>query len=270
MNISTSYQQLSTHIWQVPVDIMRFSEAELTKKPLPDKWSKKEIMGHLVDSARYNLMRFTEVLYSSEPYSFPRYRQADLVRINAYQLQPIDNIALLWQSLNQQILHVMGQVPTESLLKPIIDPDGIQETLGWLFQDYVVHLEHHLTQIFGKNGELIPDSSGLSTRRVSEKEALRLLEAVAPARFETVMQHGPMKVEYYMPVGEDLQQPHDQDELYVIAEGTGMFVNGAERHPFGPGDVLYVPSGVVHRFEDFSEGFATWVIFWGGRRDRSA
>jgi mannose-6-phosphate isomerase-like protein (cupin superfamily) len=49
----------------------------------------------------------------------------------------------------------------------------------------------------------------------------------------------------------------------VVISGTGFFTNGDERHPFKPGDLMFVPAGVVHRFEDFSDDFATWVIFFG-------
>ena len=78
-----------------------------------------------------------------------------------------------------------------------------------------------------------------------------------------VLGHGTMLVEYYAPRGVDTQQPHTRDELYIVIAGTGTFVNGDDRHPFGPGDVLFVPTGVVHRFVDFSDDFATWVIFYG-------
>lgn len=78
-----------------------------------------------------------------------------------------------------------------------------------------------------------------------------------------VLSHGSMIVEYYAPRGTDRQRPHTRDELYVIATGTGTFLNGDTRHPFAPGDVLFVPAGVVHRFEDFADDFATWVIFYG-------
>lgn len=72
-----------------------------------------------------------------------------------------------------------------------------------------------------------------------------------------------LEIEIYQPVGHDPQQPHWCDEVYVIISGTGQFRNADERHPFKPGDLMFVPAGVVHRFEDFSEDFATWVIFFG-------
>lgn len=82
-------------------------------------------------------------------------------------------------------------------------------------------------------------------------------------RFATLLRRGTLSVELYAPQGHDPQTPHKQDELYVIVSGTGEFVNGAEHHPFKPGDVLFVAAGVEHRFMNFSEDFQTWVIFYG-------
>jgi len=59
------------------------------------------------------------------------------------------------------------------------------------------------------------------------------------------------------------QGPHDRDELYVVASGSGTFVRGAERVAFGQGDALFVPAGVEHRFEEFSDDFGTWLVFYG-------
>lgn len=96
-------------------------------------------------------------------------------------------------------------------------------------------------------------------------EAAKLLPEQGPGqlRFATLFQRGSLSVEIYAPQGRDEQQPHRQDELYVIISGTGTFLNDGDRRPFGPGDVLFVPAGVEHRFEEFSEDFQTWVIFYG-------
>ncbi|MBM3567254.1 MAG: cupin domain-containing protein [Alphaproteobacteria bacterium] len=78
------------------------------------------------------------------------------------------------------------------------------------------------------------------------------------------MRHGTMVLRYYAPKGGvDLQTPHEQDEVYIVASGTGWFVNGVNRVPFAPGDVLFAPAGAVHRFEEFTSDFATWVVFYG-------
>jgi len=78
-----------------------------------------------------------------------------------------------------------------------------------------------------------------------------------------MMAHGTLEVEIYAPRGTDPQTPHTKDELYVVMSGTGTFVRGDDQTPFGPGDVLFVPAGMVHRFEGFTDDFAVWVIFWG-------
>lgn len=85
----------------------------------------------------------------------------------------------------------------------------------------------------------------------------------AGARSAPVLHHGSMTVRYYAPQGVDRQTPHDQDELYIIAQGSGWFVNGEDRHRFGPGDMLFAAAGVDHRFEGFTHDFATWVVFYG-------
>ena len=76
-----------------------------------------------------------------------------------------------------------------------------------------------------------------------------------------------MRVELYAPGsnadGRDRQQPHAQDELYVVQRGQATLRIGAEWFDAAPGDVFFVPAGVDHRFERFTPDFATWVIFYG-------
>ena len=82
-------------------------------------------------------------------------------------------------------------------------------------------------------------------------------------RFHYALRHGTMKIGLYAPVGHDTQGPHKQDELYVIAAGSGHFVKGGERKPFKARDVIFVEAGASHRFEDFTPDLAVWVVFWG-------
>lgn len=93
-------------------------------------------------------------------------------------------------------------------------------------------------------------------------QALALLGTSGP-RFATVLEHGTLLVEIYAPRGRDLQQAHTRDEIYVVAEGRGHFRNGPRRHPFGPGDLLFVPAGTEHRFEEFTQDLVVWVVFYG-------
>jgi mannose-6-phosphate isomerase-like protein (cupin superfamily) len=91
------------------------------------------------------------------------------------------------------------------------------------------------------------------------------LHQLAPSgkEFTTLFRHGSLEVEIYKPAGVDKQKPHTRDEIYVVISGNGFFVNGESREPFGPGDFLFAAAGVVHRFEDFTKDFATWVFFYG-------
>ena len=100
-------------------------------------------------------------------------------------------------------------------------------------------------------------------RKATVAEAMELLPGPAGERFAKALGHGNMEVEVYAPRGADPQTPHTRDELYVVVSGSGKFVNGPERHEFGPGDVLFVPAGVEHRFEDFTDDLMLWVVFYG-------
>ena len=81
--------------------------------------------------------------------------------------------------------------------------------------------------------------------------------------FAVAFARGSLSVELYAPRGSDHQTPHTRDELYVVVSGRGELVHGACRDPFGPGDVLFVPAHMEHRFENFTDDFATWVVFHG-------
>ena len=94
-------------------------------------------------------------------------------------------------------------------------------------------------------------------------EALAKLPGPKGERFVSLFRHGTLEVELYAPRGRDPQTPHTRDEVYVVISGSGWFVNGGTREPFAPGDFLFVPAGVEHRFEDFTEDLAVWVMFYG-------
>lgn len=82
-------------------------------------------------------------------------------------------------------------------------------------------------------------------------------------KFANLFTDKTLEIEIYKPEKVDLQQPHKKDEVYVIISGTGTFFNDGIMTDFGPGDLLFVPAGKEHRFENFSEDFSTWVIFYG-------
>lgn len=99
--------------------------------------------------------------------------------------------------------------------------------------------------------------------RVTVEEALSRVPTPEGKRFATVLEHGSLVVEIYAPRGTDPQQPHTRDEAYVVVKGSGEFINGEHRQPFAPGDFLFVPAGIEHRFINFTDDLVVWVIFYG-------
>jgi len=119
----------------------------LEEKITQDKWSKKEIIGHLVDSSIHNLVRFTEINYAKKPYIYRTYNQNDLIKINQYQGMDNDELIQLWFSLNNQIIRLFKTVTEEALEYKIQLNDNSIIDLRFLMTDYVDHLEHHINQI---------------------------------------------------------------------------------------------------------------------------
>ena len=103
---------------------------------------------------------------------------------------------------------------------------------------------------------------------ISPANALDLLSQKKET-FISLFEHGSLQVEMYKPDAVDLQTPHDRDEIYIVASGRGEFLNGGNQVSFGPGDFLFVPAGVEHRFVNFTDDFSTWVFFYGPRGGES-
>ncbi|MFK8006527.1 MAG: DinB family protein [Saprospiraceae bacterium] len=251
-------KRLKTIIEHFSAGILKIKEEDLKAPTAPGKWSKKQILGHLIDSARVNLQRFLEAQHTPTVYIVHRYMQDELVELNDYQNIPTLEIIQLWKSLNQQIANVFDRVPDAELSKRVEIPheDRIKD-LRFIMEDYVAHVEHHMKQILGSLDFEIKKEN----RQVSVEEAMQLLGG--DTRFATVIENGSMIVEIYEPIEKDLQSPHAQDELYVIISGSGEFLNDGKVTEFKTGDVLFVPAGVEHRFEKFTKDFKTWVIFYG-------
>jgi mannose-6-phosphate isomerase-like protein (cupin superfamily) len=115
-------------------------------------------------------------------------------------------------------------------------------------------------------------SNQSSCQRFRLGEALARLPGPQGERSVALFEHGSLVVKLYAPRGSDPQTPHSQDEIYVVAQGTGDFVCNDSRESFEPNDVLFAAAGVEHRFENFSDDFAVWVFFYGpegGEIDRS-
>lgn len=101
------------------------------------------------------------------------------------------------------------------------------------------------------------------TERYTLQAALRAVSQSDDRVYGVLLEHGTLELGFYQPVKVDPQQPHDRDEVYIIQKGSGYFVLGETRQPFESGEALFVRAGAIHRFEDFTEDFAAWVIFYG-------
>src|SRR6266566_1479219 len=95
------------------------------------------------------------------------------------------------------------------------------------------------------------------------REALERLPNPEGKRFNTIFKHGSLLVEIYAPRGVDPQKPHTRDEVYFVACGRGEYVCADTRQEFGPSDLLFAAAGMEHRFENFTDDLAVWVLFYG-------
>jgi hypothetical protein len=138
------------HFDQILVDALprlkQISEAQSAERLSPGKWSRKEILGHLIDSASNNHQRFVRTQLSSEV-SFPGYAQAQWVETQGYQSESWENLIQLWAGFNRHLLHVILHISEEKADNYCAVGESQPVTLRLLAEDYIRHLEHHLAQI---------------------------------------------------------------------------------------------------------------------------
>ena len=124
--------------------LLKIPENEISNKPSPDKWSKKQIIGHLVDSAANNHRRFIAARIESVPIIF--YNQDEWNNLSHYNEIDTRGLIHLWEHYNNLIAHIVRHIPTADLNRKC-RTGASEHTLGFLVTDYVVHLEHHLRQL---------------------------------------------------------------------------------------------------------------------------
>lgn len=142
-------QQLALLLIHVKKQYESLSADELLQYPAPGKWSRQQVLGHLIDSAINNLKRFTDAQILEPPYLVIGYKQNELMVVNHYQGLPLPHLLGLWQSLNQQIIFVVQNIPANKLaygVKPQYNQTGMK-TLEWLICDYMAHMKHHLRNL---------------------------------------------------------------------------------------------------------------------------
>ena len=132
---------------QSSITLAGISESDSKKKSAPGQWSKKEILGHLIDSAANNHQRFVRAQSTAE-LRIPGYEQEVWVATQRYQSESWENLVQLWKSYNHHLLHLISAIPENVLSHHCFIGDNKPVTLEFVIQDYVRHLKHHLEQIF--------------------------------------------------------------------------------------------------------------------------
>jgi hypothetical protein len=147
--IPSAIERLRFAVHTLPGVLSRFSEGESEQRPSPERWTKKEVIGHLIDSASNNHQRFVRGQIAGGQV-FPGYEQEQWVRIQNYQTTRWDDLIDLWRAYNSHLLHIAECMSEDGKRATCRVGDGNEVTLAGLFVDYVEHLEHHLQKMLGQ------------------------------------------------------------------------------------------------------------------------
>jgi hypothetical protein len=145
--MTNAAEELNGVLSQTLPKLRALSEQEVMRSRGAGKWVRKEILGHLIDSAVNNHQRFVRAQMTRQ-LVWPGYEQDHWVAVQKYRERPWAEVVSLWEQMNRHLAHVMANVPAERLGTKCVIGDGDPVTLEWLMSDYVRHLRHHLDQIF--------------------------------------------------------------------------------------------------------------------------
>ena len=143
--IETALKRLEYLCTIIPKLLSEIEEPYLSLKVAPEKWSKKEIIGHLIDSATNNHHRFVQIQFENQlliPYDQNKWNES-----NFYQQIEGKQIIDFWTIYNKHLIEIIKRITPENLLKEFRTIDNKRLTLSFLINDYVEHLEHHLRQV---------------------------------------------------------------------------------------------------------------------------
>jgi hypothetical protein len=155
MQALTSLRDLLQH---VPGRLEKLSNGTAESKLTPSTWSPKEELGHLLDSAANNHQRIVRAQLEDSP-AMPGYEQNRWVAVHAYQRRDWGELIGVWQALNRQLLAATEAVPESGWSRTLTVAGSEPQTLRFVFEDYLVHMAHHLQHIGIETGDIASNTS---------------------------------------------------------------------------------------------------------------
>jgi hypothetical protein len=146
--MNTTADRLARILAATPLRLADVSDADASQPPAPGHWSKKQILGHLIDSASNNHQRFVRAQLAAS-YEGPSYEQESWVAAQNYATENWPDLVNLWLLYNRHLLHIVRTVPEAALPVPCAIGGSAPVPLGEVMSSYVDHMEHHLAQILG-------------------------------------------------------------------------------------------------------------------------
>jgi hypothetical protein len=143
--IATAIARLDHLCQTIPPLLTAIEAADFIAQPAADKWSKQQIIGHLIDSATNNHQRFVRAQFEQRPTI--AYDQNNWNHCSYHQQLPTQQLIDFWAAYNRHLLLLIRQIPAELLQRECIGGDGQPHSLAFFINDYVAHLEHHLRQV---------------------------------------------------------------------------------------------------------------------------
>jgi hypothetical protein len=145
--MTSTADRLARILAATPLRLADVSDADASAPPAPGRWSQKEILGHLIDSAANNHQRFVRAVLDGS-YRGPGYAQNDWVRIHGYRQMPWENLVSTWYSYNSLLARLIANIPENKLdANCFIGSAGLPDTLEFVIEDYVLHMRHHIDHL---------------------------------------------------------------------------------------------------------------------------
>ena len=227
------------------------------------KWSVAEVLNHLMDTERIFTTRALRIA-RGDVLPQPGFDQDDYVRSTELENRDPHSFIAEYRAVRGATLAFFKSLAGNAWTRRGKANQSVLSVraVAYILAGHEIHHLRILKERYLHDVPSIPSPSLPAQWHFTESEATDLLRRDV---FIELLEHGSMTLELFVPRGADRQQPHDRDEIYVVLSGSGVFRNGKAKVDFGPGDVLFVPAGTEHRFEEFSADFKTWVIFYGPR-----